>query len=174
MNYKQSLTAAMSALAADPARLFIGYGLTHGRAAGTLAGVPAAQLLETPVAENLMTGLAIGAALRGRKPVVYFERADFVLNAMDAIVNHLDKIAGLSRGQFTPGVILRITVGNMQKPLFTGATHTQDVTYALRALVSFPVLTLHHADTIASTYALAAQATENGTPCAVIEYKDLW
>jgi pyruvate/2-oxoglutarate/acetoin dehydrogenase E1 component len=89
-------------------------------------------------------------------------------------VNHLDKIAGLSRGQFTPGVILRITVGNMQKPLFTGATHTQDVTYALRALVSFPVLTLHHADTIASTYALAAQATENGTPCAVIEYKDLW
>ena len=42
MTYKQSLTAAMTALAADPARLFIGYGLTHGRAAGTLSGVPAA------------------------------------------------------------------------------------------------------------------------------------
>jgi len=174
MNYKTQLTAAMTALAADPARLFIGYGLTHGRAAGTLSGVPTAQLLETPVAENLMTGLAIGAALRGRKPVVYFERADFVLNAMDAIVNHLDKLATLSRGQFTPGVILRITVGNMQKPLFTGATHTQDVTYALRALVSFPVLTLHHADAILSTYQLAAQATENGQACAVVEYKDLW
>jgi pyruvate/2-oxoglutarate/acetoin dehydrogenase E1 component len=174
MNYKQSLTAAMSALAADPARLFIGYGLTHGRAAGTLAGVPAAQLLETPVAENLMVGLAIGAALRGRKPVVYFERADFVLNAMDAIVNHLDKLATISRGEFTPGVILRITVGNTEKPLFTGATHTQDVTAALRCLVTFPVLTLLHTDAIASTYALAAQATENGQPCAVIEYKDLW
>jgi pyruvate/2-oxoglutarate/acetoin dehydrogenase E1 component len=174
MNYKAQLTAAMTSLAADPARLFIGYGLTHGRAAGTLAGVPAAQLLETPVAENLMTGLAIGAALRGRKPVVYFERADFVLNAMDAIVNHLDKLATLSRGQFLPGVILRITVGNREKQLFTGPTHTQDVTAALRCLVTFPVLTLHHADAILSTYKLAAEATENGTPCAVVEYKDLW
>jgi len=121
-----------------------------------------------------MTGLAIGAALRGRKPVVYFERADFVLNAMDAIVNHLDKLATISRGEFTPGVILRITVGNREKQLFTGATHTQDVTAALRTLVTFPVLTLHHADAILSTYQLAAQATENGTPCAVVEYKDLW
>ncbi len=174
MNYKAALTEAMTALALDPQRLFIGYGLTHGRAAGTLAGVSSAQLLETPVAENLMVGLATGAALRGRKPVVYFERADFVLNAMDAIVNHLDKLAALSRGEFCPGVILRITVGNTTKPLFTGATHTQDVTTALRSMVSFPVFTLHGADQIRSTYALAARATENGTPCAVVEYKDLW
>jgi pyruvate/2-oxoglutarate/acetoin dehydrogenase E1 component len=174
MNYKQSLTAAMTSLAADPARLFIGYGLTHGRAAGTLAGVPGSQLLETPVAENLMVGLAIGAALRGRKPVVYFERADFVLNAMDAIVNHLDKLATISRGEFTPGVILRITVGNTEKPLFTGATHTQDITAALRCLVSFPVHPLMQTDDISWAYAQATERQALGHSTALVEYKDLW
>jgi pyruvate/2-oxoglutarate/acetoin dehydrogenase E1 component len=121
-----------------------------------------------------MAGVAIGLALQGRKPVVYFERFDFVLNALDAIVNHLDKVGKISRGEFSPAAILRITVGNTQKPLFTGPTHTQDFTLALRAMVTFPVFALLHADQIASTYALAAQAQDNGTPCALVEYKDLW
>ena len=75
--FKRELTAAMAAHAADPAHLFVGYGLGTGRALGT---IPAgAQILETTVAENLMTGLAVGAALAGRRPLVYFERMEFVL-----------------------------------------------------------------------------------------------
>jgi len=172
MTYKQALIAANAALASDPARLFIGYGMSHGRAGGTLPGVAPAQILETPVAENLMTGLAIGAALRGRKPVVYFERSDFVLNALDAIVNHLDKLALLSRAEFTPAVILRLVVGNREKPLFTGATHTQDFSFALREMVSFPVWPIYHPDRVADIYSLAARSVESGQSVALIEYKD--
>jgi pyruvate dehydrogenase E1 component beta subunit len=106
MTYKESITASMDELAKDPDVCFIGYGIRYGKAMGTLKNVSESQLIETPVAENLMVGLAIGLSLRGKKPVVFIERADFLLNALDAIVNHLDKIELMSRGQFQPACIL--------------------------------------------------------------------
>lgn len=173
VNYKSELTAAMECLAEDPLVRFIGYGVKiGGRALGTLKNVPDSQLVETPVAENLMVGLAIGMALRGLKPVVYIERFDFILNALDAIVNHLAKIKDISRGEFNPSIILRVTVGNKDKPLFTGETHTQDMTEALKRLVKFPIIKLEHADLIRPQYK-AAHAFLDRHSTALIEYKDL-
>lgn len=172
-SYKFALTAAMTSLACDPATRFVGYGLRKGRAMGTLASVPDNQIIETPVAENLMTGVAIGLALTGLKPVVYFERADFLLNALDAIVNHLDKAASLSRGEFTPAVILRITVGNREKPLFTGPPHVQDFSEALDKMVGFPVVQLHDPEDIAGCYQRAHTDLSRGVSSALFEYKDL-
>lgn len=175
MTYRDQLTAANTALAQDPKRIFVGYGLLHGRAAGTLKDVPARQILETPVAENLMVGLALGLALRGLKPVVYFERFDFVLNALDALVNHVDALPVISRAEFRTGLIFRITVGNTRNPLFTGYTHTRNHTEALKHLVTFPVwqLTPGNATTIAEDYAAAAEHQERGLSTALVEHKDL-
>jgi hypothetical protein len=72
--------------------IFIGYNVARGDAMGTLKTVPKDQKLETPVAENLMSGLAIGMSFEGYTPVLYFERHDFMLVAADAIGNHIDKI----------------------------------------------------------------------------------
>jgi pyruvate/2-oxoglutarate/acetoin dehydrogenase E1 component len=173
MTYKESLTAAMTALGRDPATCFLGYGVTNGKAGGTLAGVPAAQLIETPVAENLMAGLAIGMALTGRRPLVYFERFDFVLNAADAIVNHLDKMALMSRGEFSPAVILRCVVGNTRKPLFTGETHVQDLTDAFASMLRMPVWSCHKPDQITAAYTQAQEAQAMGGSTMIVEYKDL-
>jgi len=170
--YKDELTAAMDALAADPLVLFVGYGVKIGRAMGTLKNVQDSQLIEMPVAENLMVSFAIGLSLKGLKPVVFIERFDFILNAMDAIVNHLDKIGEISHGEFTPTVILRIVVGNRDKPLFTGKTHTQDFSYGLRQFVKFPVIQLVHPNEITWRYKLAHQTLGN-TSTALVEYKDL-
>lgn len=172
MTYKESLTAAMTELARDPACVFLGYGITHGRAMGTLRDVPASQLIETPVAENLMVGLAIGLSLKGRKPVVFFERFDFVLNAADAIVNHLNAAATISRGEFKPAVILRVVVGNKTKPLFTGETHVQDYTMAFRSMVSFPVMCVRNPEEVAARYKLAEANQANGVSTMLVEYKD--
>ena len=173
MTYKEQITAANTALAADPRTIFIGYGLQHGRAMGTLRDVSPAQILETPVAENLMVGLAIGLSLRGRLPVVFIERCDFLLNAMDAIVNHLDKAAILSRGEFNPAVILRIVVGNRKKPLFTGPVHTQDLADPLCLMVDFPVNRLDLPEEIKSAYSAARKRQLEGKSTALFEYKDL-
>src|SRR5262249_39753359 len=104
-SYKQALTSAMEFLAADPKVIFIGYGISFGRAMGTLKNVRTEQLVEMPVAENLMVDYAIGRSIKGYKPVVFFERCDFVLLAMAAI-NRLDTMAEISRGEFRPTAIL--------------------------------------------------------------------
>lgn len=171
--YKQALTDAMTRLAADPARRFVGYGLSGTPpkgALGTLAGVRPEQIVETPVAENLMVGVATGLALAGLKPVVYFERMDFMLNAADAIVNHLGALARESRGEFRPQVILRATVGNRNKQLFTGGTHTQDLTRAFQEMVGFPVCRIYNANEVREFY---EYAEEESGPIMLVEYKDL-
>lgn len=180
MTYKDSITQAMTDLAADPAVCFIGYGIRYGKAMGTLKNVNIGQLIETPVAENLMLGLATGLALRGQKPVVFIERADFLLNAMDAIVNHLTKIELMSRGQFKPACILRIIVGNKTKPLFTGETHTQDFRDELHMLANrpgqrpFAPAEITHGEFAASTFEQAYEGLAHGHSTAVWEYKDLY
>jgi pyruvate/2-oxoglutarate/acetoin dehydrogenase E1 component len=176
MNYKAALTAANTALAADPRTIFLGYGITKTHALGTLRDVPPTQLLEMPVAENLMAGAAIGLSLAGRLPVLYIERCDFLLNALDAIVNHLNAIPITSRGEFKPAVILRIVVGNREKPLFTGHTHTQDFSQALEKMVSedFEINRLRSAESkIDWFYQRARDRQLEGLSTALFEYKDL-
>ena len=92
LTYKEALLKANTLLAADPKILYVGYGLKRGRALGTLRDISEKQIIEMPVAENLMTGFAIGLSLKDYKPIVFIERMDFLMNALDAIVNHLDKI----------------------------------------------------------------------------------
>lgn len=172
VTYKQALANAMAMLATDPARRFIGYGLLHGRAAGTLKGIPDEQILETPVAENLMVAMATGLSLTGLKPLVFIERCDFVLNALDALVNHLDKINLISRGQFTPAAIIRIVVGNRHGGLKTGATHIQNFGPELSTMLPYCVVReVLYADEVKSAYALAA-VSRNKTH-VILEYKDL-
>ena len=93
MKYKEAIKKSMEMLAKDKNAVFIGYNVNYGsRMYGTLVDIPKSKCLETPVAENLMAGLSMGMAIEGYKPVLIFERHDFMLNSLDAIVNHLDKI----------------------------------------------------------------------------------
>jgi len=173
LSYKAEIAKAMAALSADPAHIFVGYGLTHGRAMSTIP--PGANIIETPVAENLMAGVACGLSLTGRLPILYFERMDFILNALDALVNHLASAATLSAGEFTPAAIIRCTVGNAGKPLFTGPVHTQDFTAALREM-GLTVIRLMPGDEdkIVSIYTKAQAQQRAGRSTVIVEYKDLF
>lgn len=176
MSYKEALTAAMTDLAQDPLRRFVGYGLLGGKGGGgTMKHVPDRQCAESTVAENMMLGMAHGMAMAGLKPVVYLERADFIHCAMDALVNHLDKCEEISRGEFNPCVIIRVTVGNQKKPLFTGPTHTSNPTEGLRALLKMPVYELFSPEDVASAYERAKENQDSGKCSTVlVEHKDLW
>lgn len=162
----------MTELGRDPKFRFIGYGMKRNGGGGTFSGVPLSSIVETTVAENLMTGLAIGLSLKGYKPLVFFERFDFILNALDAIVNHMDKMQRISDGQFKPAAIFRVVVGNTKNPRFTGLTHTQDFTEAMRLLVSFPVIKIHRPEEVAGIYAAAKESLELGHSTMIVEEKD--
>jgi pyruvate dehydrogenase E1 component beta subunit len=174
MTYKEEITEAMDMLAKDRLARFIGYGVRYGgKAMGTLKNVSEEKLIETPVAENLMVGLATGLALKGFKTLVFIESFDFALNASDAIVNHLDKITLMSKGEFSPGVILRVVVGNKRKPLYTGETHTQDFTEAFRSMCRLAVISTPHDMGIREAYNYAEAAQRRGESTMIIERKDL-
>ena len=171
MSYKDEITKANTKLALDPKTRFIGYGLMKGRALGTLKFVPDTQIIETPVAENLVMGMAIGMALTGLKPVVFIERMDFLMNAMDALVNHLDKVKDISKGEFDPKVIIRCIVGNKDKPLYTGATHVQNFGNALTEMLNnTSVYDLCDSVVVEGMYRIATERAKNAI---FIEYKDL-
>jgi len=171
MKYRDAIKQAMEALAQDQRTVFLGYNVLYGsRAYGTLNGVPKSMCIETPVAENLMAGLAIGMSLTGSRPVLFYERHDFVLNALDAIVNHLDKIESMSQGQFKTPVIIRATVGGSE-PLHPGPQHTQDFTEAFRSMLSFPVLDLTTPAEVVAAYETAARLD---SPIMLVERRDLY
>lgn len=177
MTYAQHIHAAMLALAEHPKVLFVGYNIKFGQnpAAGTFKGIPEDKLIETPLAENLMAGVAIGLALDGYIPVLSFERSDFLTNAMDAIVNHLDKMEQLSDGEFRPAVIIRVVVGNKEVPLLTGPTHTQDFSDAMEHLTNNIVIyKLGCGSKIVEMYSAILAHLDSCGSAMVFEYKDLY
>lgn len=140
MTYQQAITERCTEYARNPMARFIGYNTVYGsRIYSTLNLVPTNQCLETPVAENLMMGLAMGMALEGYRPVVCFERHDFLLLAMDAIINQMDKMPWMSGDQFKFPIIIRAIVGSTT-PINPGPMHMQDYTSSLRlALKHTPI-----------------------------------
>lgn len=171
---KAELTQAMMDLAKDPKARFIGYGLKRNGASGTLAGVPPEQIIETTVAENLMVGIAIGLSMKGYKPLVFFERFDFILNALDAIVNHGEKLSKISEEEFNPAIIYRCVVGNVDRPRFTGPTHTQDFTHAMEAF-GLDVKVIRASSQIIPAYAYALEVTARlRRSVVIVEYKDTY
>jgi len=166
ISYKDAMNLVMTELG-EAGAIFIGYNVARGDAMGTLKGVPADQKLETPVAENLMSGLAIGMSFEGFLPVLYFERHDFMLVAADAIGNHIDKIERISHGEYKVPVIIR-AVEAFGGPFYSGPTHHQDFTGVMKELVDFPVF-----DPVTGVDVLKAfrGAKESGRPAMIIERK---
>lgn len=173
MNYKDHLHAAMNTLSEDPKTCVIGYNTLHGRAGGSLNGFDPNRIYEMPLAENLMAGAAIGLSLEGWLPMLWVERADFLTCCTDAIVNHLNAVADLSRGVHRPAVIIRVAVGNKTVPLFTGPVHTQNFAKAFREMVSFPVRELRLKTEIEPAYEEALNDCGKGLSTMLFEFRDL-
>ena len=170
MKYKEAIIQSMNMLAKDENTIFMGYCTKFGLANGTLEGVPLEKILETPLAENLMTGLAIGMSLQGFRPVLFFERHDFMLDAIDAIANHMDKLEEISNKQYIPRVIIRAGVG-ARKPLDSGITHSQDFTLPFKMILKCPVYDPQNSKDILKCY---EQANLAKGPVMVVERKELY
>ncbi len=157
----------MLALAAEGA-IFIGQNVEYEGTAmfHDLDGVPMDQRLEFPVAEELQLGFSIGLAMQGFLPISIFPRMDFLLRAMDQLVNHLDKLKEMSCGQFDPKVIIRTRIGG-KSPLNAGPQHTQDHTSALCAMLKYvSVFRLTNPKDAVEIY---GQALEIDKPALVVE-----
>ncbi|MAS52495.1 MAG: pyruvate dehydrogenase complex E1 component subunit beta [Flavobacteriales bacterium] len=80
------------------------------------------RVIDTPIAENGFTGIAIGAAMNGLKPIVEFMTFNFSLVAIDQIINGAAKVNLMSGGQFPLPIVFRGPTASAGQ---LGAQHSQ-------------------------------------------------
>lgn len=85
------------------------------------------RIIDTPISEESFTGVGVGLALMGMRPVVEMMRMDFSLRAMDQIYNHMAKIRYMSGGRLSVPMVLRGPEGPGPNPGLT-AQHGQQLT----------------------------------------------
>lgn len=82
------------------------------------------RVVDTPIAENGFVGMATGAAMLGLRPVVEIMTINFIIMAMDEIVNHAAKIYYMFGGQCPIPMVIRTPGGGGQQ---LSATHSQNL-----------------------------------------------
>lgn len=156
MNYCESLTSAMTWLGQQPATVFLGQSVVYkGNAMfNTLSGVPMEKRLELPVAEEMQMGISLGLALTGKVVISIYPRFDFLLLAMNQLVNHVDKLEEFTHDQYHTKVIIRVGVGAIT-PMYPGVQHCGDYTEGFSRILRMPVIRLESPTDVQLAYQVA-------------------
>lgn len=173
MNYREEMTKAMTMLSEHPDTIFVGQSVLYKGTAmfGTLKDVPNAQRIEFPVAEDFQLGYSTGLALAGYLPISLFPRMDFLLLALNQLINHLDKIELLSEGRFIPKVIIRTSIGG-KKQLNPGLQHLGNYIEPLKLMLkTIPIIELKGAEAILPAYEFALNSDRSSI---IVEFGDLY
>jgi pyruvate dehydrogenase E1 component beta subunit len=135
---------------------------------GLLAAYGPRRVIDTPIAEASFTGMGVGAALAGCRPVVEILFVDFAMLAMDQIVNQAAKLAFISGGQARVPLVVR-TQGGAGNGL--AAQHSQ----SLEALFyHVPGLKVVMPATPRDACGLLKSAIRDDHPVVFIEHKLLY
>jgi len=116
-------------LASNPKVILAGLGVNDPKGVfGTTTGLHnkygSDRVIETPTSENAMTGIAIGLAISGFRPIVVHQRLDFFLLAMDQLVNSAAKWHYMFGGQQEVPLTIRLITG---RGWGQGPTHSQNL-----------------------------------------------
>ena len=141
MKYKDELIRSMKWLGEKENTLFLGQAtLFSGHAiSGTLTEVPKEKLIELPVMEEVQMGMCAGLSLEGYVPISIYPRFNFMMLSINQLVNHIDTMREMSKGELVPRVIVRVAVG-AKKPLDGGSQHTQDFTESIKNMLNDTVV----------------------------------
>jgi 2-oxoisovalerate dehydrogenase E1 component len=126
------------------------------------------RLLDTPISETAVMGLAVGGAMAGLKPVVELMYLDFLGVCFDQILNQAAKLRFMTGGKARMGLTIRTQFGGGRS---SGAQHSQ----SLEALLAhIPGLTVVMPSTPADTYGLLRSAIRDPNPVVFIENRQLY
>lgn len=137
MKYKEELVKSMNWLSKKSNTIFLGQSVSYSGNAifNTLKEVDDSKKIELPVFEDLQMGISTGMAINGFVPISCYPRFDFLILAMNQLVNHLDKFQTMSELIYKPKVIIRVAIGS-KKPLNGGVQHTQDYTEVMKKMLT--------------------------------------
>jgi 2-oxoisovalerate dehydrogenase E1 component len=126
------------------------------------------RLLDTPISETAVTGLGVGAAMAGLRPVVELMYLDFLGVCFDQILNQAAKLRFMTGGKARMALTIRTQFGGGRS---SGSQHSQ----SLEALLAhIPGLTVVMPSTPADTYGLLRAAIRDPNPVVFIENRRLY
>ncbi len=171
ITYLEAIREAQAKALADDPRVFI-YGQDVGNFGGAfkatkgLAKQFPGRVLDSPISEDAMTGLAIGAAIEGMRPIVEMQFADFSTVAFNQIVNQAGTM--FWRTNVTCPVVVRLPCGGTAG---SGPFHSQmmEAIYA-----HYPGLIVLTPATVEDAYSMLLEAVALDDPVIFCEHKFLY
>ena len=123
------------------------------------------RMKDSPISEAGFTGMCIGMALTGMRPISEIMFEDFCLVAMDQIVNQMNKVCYMSGGQHNLPMVIRTTIGAGRA---AAAQHSQNLT---AALAHFPGAKIVMPSDAYTAKGLLKSAIRDENPVIVIEHR---
>ena len=165
----------MEFLGSKKRTVFIGQAVEVPGAAmsNTLKNISKNKLLELPVAEEMQMGITLGLAMDGNIPVSIFPRWNFLLYAVNQLVNHIDKFNVMAGKKLKPKIIIRTGIGS-QRPLHPQFQHIGDFTEAFRKMTTtIEIIKLKEPKDIFPAYRKAL-LRKDGKNTILVEYGDYY
>ena len=153
--FRDALREVMrEALARHPHVVILGQGVadhkgTFGSTLGLADEFGSARIIDTPLAEEGMTGIAVGAALNGLYPIQTHIRVDFLLLALNQILNMAAKYRYMFGGSFEVPMLIRAVIG---RSWGQGAQHSQSIQSLLAHIPGLVVLMPASAQSVLDDY----------------------
>lgn len=136
--------------------------------AGLLEKFGKERVLDTPLAESMIAGTAIGMAIQGLKPVAEFQFLGFIYSAMDQIISHAARMRNRTRGRLSCPLVYRAPYGGG----IHGPEHHSESTEALFAHI--PGLRVVIPSSPAQAYGLLLAAIRDPDPVLFLEPKRIY
>jgi pyruvate dehydrogenase E1 component beta subunit len=174
VTYKEAIRRAMAdALAADDRVFMIGEDIAAAGGAfktteGLMEEFGADRVLDTPISEQAIIGTAIGASLKGLRPVAELMFADFAGVCFDQIANQLAKYRYMTGGQVALPVTIRLSNG---AGAGFASQHSQTVE---NWVLNCPGLKIVVPGSVEDAYALFRAAVEDDDPVLYFEHKGMY
>lgn len=174
MTYRDALNLALKEeLRHDPSVVVMGedvalYEGSFKVTRGLLSEFGEERVRDTPISENTIIGVCVGAAMGGLRPVAELMTVNFALLAMDQIINHMAKIRSMFGGQTFLPMTIRMPGGGGSQ---LGAQHSQSLeTYFMHC----PGMHVLYPATPADAKGLLKSAIRDNNPVIFLEHELLY
>ena len=171
ITYAQAvLEATDQCMDKDPSVYIMGLGVPDPKGIfGTTLGLQDKygdrRVMDMPVSENAMTGVAIGSAIRGMRPILTHQRVDFMLLSLDQLINNAAKWHYMFDGKMRVPMVIRLIIG---RGWGQGPQHSQ----SLQALFAhIPGLKVVMPSTPHDAKGLLVSSIEDDSPVIFLEHR---
>ncbi|MHB8164941.1 MAG: alpha-ketoacid dehydrogenase subunit beta [Methanoregula sp.] len=175
VSYRDALYRTMhDALDQDQRVIIIGQGVDDhkgifGSTLGLVEKYGKDRVIDTPLAEEGMAGVAIGAALNGLYPIQTHIRMDFTLVAMNQLVNHAAKYRYMFGGNFEVPMLIRMVIG---RSWGQGAQHSQSLQSLFSHIPGLTVIMPSNSQSVLEWYPYAISKFKG--PVIALEHRLLY